>query len=81
MEPRDLVKVKSQLKKEFEEIERTTFWREYVARLEDERRIASRHCETDSLDDVPKYQGKVDAIDAIRGLPLKVLEVSPRKIQ
>lgn len=81
LDQKDLMKLKGELKKEFEEIQRTRFWQDYAARLDDEREGASRHCETDKVEEVPKYQGMVRAIDAIKGLPAQVLAATPRKKQ
>ena len=79
MEKKDLAYLKGKLKDEYEAICKTNFWKDYVARIDDERKSASRHCETDAAEDVPRYQGFVRAVDAIKGLPSQVLEVAPRK--
>ncbi len=79
MEIKDKTYLKSKLKDEFDAICKTEFWRDYTARIVDERKLASRHCETDMAEDVPRYQGMVRAIDVVIGLPLKVIEAAPKK--
>jgi len=79
LELKDKSYLKGKLKEEYDAICKTEFWRDYTARLDDERKLASRHCETDMAEDVPRYQGIVRAIDVVIGLPLKVLEAAPRK--
>lgn len=81
MDPKDKTYLKSKFKDEFDAICKTEFWKDYVVRLDGERKSASRHCETDMAEDVPRYQGMVRAIDVVIGLPLKVLEVAPKKPQ
>lgn len=78
MELKDRAYLKGKLKDEFKQIEQTGFWKDYMVRLGDERRIASRHCETDI--DVLKWQGFIRCIDTVYGLPTEVIEVTPRKI-
>jgi hypothetical protein len=77
MEPKDKTYLKKQLKDEYEAISKTAFWRDYALRLEDERRAASRHCETD--ENIAKWQGFIRCIDTVSGLPAEVIGVTPRK--
>ncbi len=79
MELKDRAYLKNKLKDEYDQICKTEFWRDYTARLEDERKLASRHCETDLMEDIPRYQGFVKAIDTVKGLPSKILDVAPKK--
>jgi len=79
MELKDKSYLKNKLKDEYEQICKTEFWLDYVARLKDERAIASRHCETDMMEDIPRYQGFVRAIDTVMGLPSKILDIAPKK--
>jgi hypothetical protein len=79
MEENDLAYLKGQLKKEFETICQTEFWKDYIARMDDERKVSSRHCETD--EDVSVHQGIIRGIDLVKRLPVDVLDVTPRKIQ
>jgi hypothetical protein len=79
MDIKDKAYLKGKLREEFEQIQKTEFWKDYIARLEDERNSAVSHCLTDSAEDVPRYQGAVRAIKTIEGLPSKVLEVAPKK--
>jgi hypothetical protein len=78
MEPKDLAYLKGQLKKEYDTVSQTAFWKDYIARIDDERKISSRHCETD--EDVSIHQGIIRGIDLVKRLPADVLGVTPRKI-
>lgn len=79
MEIQDLTYLKGQLKKEYEEICKTEFWKDYQNRLQDERKSASRLCETELPEKVQRHQGFVRGIDTALGLHLRILEITPRK--
>jgi hypothetical protein len=79
MDARERVHLKAELKKQYEQICATEFWKDFMARLEDERKSASRHCETD--EDVAKWQGFIRGIETIKGLPAEVIGVASRKFQ
>ncbi len=79
MEIKDLTYLKGQLKKEYEEISKTEFWKDYQNRLRDERKQASRMCETEPVEKIQGYQGFIRAIDTILVLPAKVLGVTDRR--
>jgi len=78
MELKDRAYLKGKLKDEFKQIEQTEFWKDYIVRLGDERKIASRRCETE--EDPRIYQGFIRCIDTVNGLPTEITEVVPRKI-
>ena len=75
----DVALRKARLKDEYDAISKTEFWREYIARIEDDRKLASSHCETDAADKVQVSQGAVRALKAIQGLPNAILLAEPRK--
>ena len=77
MDAREKAHVKVELKKQYEQICATDFWLDFMARIEDERRVASRRCETD--EDVTKWQGFIRCIDTVKGIHLDVIEATPRK--
>ncbi len=80
MEIKDKSYLKKQLKDEYDAICKTAFWKDYIARLEIEKKIATSHCVTDPAEDVPRYQGTVRAYKSILRLPLEVIEVTPIKV-
>jgi len=79
MEPRDASYLKKKLKDEYDQICKTEFWRDFMDRLDSTRKWASGHCETDMMEDIPRYQGFVKAIDTVKGLPVKILDLAPKK--
>ena len=60
------------VEKEWEAIKKTEFWKLFVERILSFRKRDSRHCETDEI--VEKYQGKVEAIDEVLGVPDRILK-------
>jgi len=56
----------------------TDFWREYITRIIEYRKTASRQCEI--KEDVKEFQGEVKAYDMILALPQKIEKDLEEKI-
>jgi len=65
---------KTRIKNDFEKLEESFFWQEYISRIKRLRQIASRNCETLEVDRVPFYQGQCAVIDMILKLPDQILK-------
>ncbi len=79
MEPKELTYLQAKLTKEFEEIIKTEFWKNYNKRLEKIRDSASRLCETQPIEKILKFQGIVRGIDLVLEIPDKILGIPQRK--
>jgi len=63
---------------DLEAVRATDFWDEYISRVIELRRVASRQCEV--MDETKKFQGEVKAYDSILALPEKIAKDLEGKI-
>lgn len=65
------------VEREYKELTKGTFWKEYIVAIENLRRKASRRCETE--EDVRKWQGEIHGYNNVFSLPDKLISIVKEK--